>query len=58
MSHLTPSASDAEGLRRRLEVAAELLDHKSPAVTLTVYAHVLAGMVEEAAAELSTSLMG
>jgi hypothetical protein len=36
----------------------EILGHASPVITLSVYAHVLPGMAEEAGERLSAQLFG
>ena len=41
-----------------VKVVSEMLGHASPTITLSVYAHVLPGMGEEAGAALSASLLG
>jgi len=41
-----------------VKVVAEMLGHASPTITLSIYAHVLPGMAEEAGAALSASLLG
>jgi hypothetical protein len=38
-------------------VASEMLGHSSPTITLSICAHVLPGMAEEAGAALSASLL-
>lgn len=40
------------------KVVTEVLGHSSPTITLSIYAHVLPGMAEEAGASLSASLLG
>ena len=40
------------------KVVTEMLGHSSPTITLSIYAHVLPGMAEEAGAALSASLLG
>lgn len=40
-----------------VKVVSEMLGHASPTITLTIYAHVLPGMAEEAGAALSASLL-
>jgi integrase len=40
------------------KVVTEMLGHSSPTITLSIYAHVLPGMAEEAGAALSESLLG
>ena len=40
------------------KVAAELLGHSSPTITLSIYAHVLPGMAEEAGEQLSKLVLG
>jgi integrase len=41
-----------------VKVVSEMLGHSSPTITLSIYAHVLPGMAEEAGAALSASLLG
>jgi site-specific recombinase XerD len=41
-----------------VKVVSEMLGHAGVAVTLSVYAHVMPGMAEEAGAALSASLLG
>jgi integrase len=41
-----------------VKVVSEILSHASPTITLSVYAHVMPGMAEEAGAALSASLLG
>jgi integrase len=40
-----------------VKVVSEMLGHASPIITLSIYAHVLPGMAEEAGAALSASLL-
>jgi integrase len=40
------------------KVVSELLGHSSPTITLSIYAHVIPGMAEDAGAALSASLLG
>ena len=40
------------------KVVTEMLGHSSATITLSIYAHVLPGMAEEARAALSASLLG
>lgn len=40
-----------------VKVVSEMLGHASPTITLSVYAHVMPGMGEEAGAALSASLL-
>jgi integrase len=40
-----------------VKVVAELLGHSSPTITLSIYAHVMPGMAEEAGEALSASLL-
>jgi integrase len=40
------------------KVVADLLGHSSPTITLSIYAHTLPGIAEEAGATLSASLLG
>ena len=41
-----------------VKVVSEMLGHSSPTITLSIYAHVMTGMAEEAGAALSASLLG
>jgi len=41
-----------------VKVVSEMLGHSSPTITLSIYAHVMPGMAEEAGAALSASLLG
>ncbi len=41
-----------------VKIVQELLGHASPTITLSIYAHTLPGMAEEATAALSASLLG
>lgn len=41
-----------------VKVVSELLGHSSPTITLSIYAHTLPGMAQEAGAALSASLLG
>ena len=41
-----------------VKVVSELLGHASPTITLSIYAHVLPGMAEQAGEALSASLLG
>ena len=41
-----------------VKVVSELMGHSSPTIMLSIYAHVLPGMAEEAGAALSESLLG
>ena len=41
-----------------VKVVSEIAGHVSPTITLSVYAHVMPGMAEEAGAALSASLLG
>ena len=41
-----------------VKVVSEIAGHASPTITLSVYAHVMPGMAEEAGAALSASLLG
>jgi integrase len=40
------------------KVVSELLGHSSPTITLSIYAHTMPGMAEDAGAALSASLLG
>jgi integrase len=40
------------------KVVSDMLGHASPTITLSIYAHVMPGMAEEAGAALSASLLG
>jgi integrase len=41
-----------------VKVVSEMLGHSSPTITLSIYAHLMPGMAEEAGAALSASLLG
>lgn len=41
-----------------VKVVSEMLGHASPTITLSIYAHVLPGMAEEAGAAISAALLG
>jgi integrase len=41
-----------------VKVVAELLGHSSPTITLSIYAHTLPGMAEQAGERLSASILG
>jgi integrase len=41
-----------------VKVVSEMLGHSSPTITLSIYAHVLPGVAEQAGAALSASLLG
>jgi integrase len=41
-----------------VKVVSEVLGHSSVTTTLSIYAHVLPGMAEEAGARLSENLLG
>ena len=41
-----------------VKIVQELLGHSSPAITLSIYAHVLPGMAEDAGAKLTSRLLG
>jgi integrase len=41
-----------------VKVVSEMLGHASPTITLSIYAHVMPGMAEEAGEALSASLLG
>jgi integrase len=40
------------------KIVSELLGHSSPTITLSIYAHVMPGIAEDAGAALSASLLG
>jgi integrase len=54
--HTAASLMLASGVPTK--VVSELLGHSSPTVTLSIYAHVIPGMAEDAGAALSASLLG
>jgi integrase len=54
--HTAASLMLASGVPTK--VVSEMLGHSSPTITLSIYAHVLPGMAEEAGAALSASLLG
>ena len=54
--HTAASLILADGVP--VKVVQEMLGHSSPTITLSLYAHVLPGMAEEAGAALSVSLLG
>lgn len=54
--HTAASLMLADGVP--VKVVAEILGHSSPTITLSIYAHVLPGMAEEAGAALSAWLLG
>lgn len=56
LRHTAASLMLADGVP--VKVVAEILGHSSPTITLSIYAHVLPGMAEEAGANLSASLLG
>jgi integrase len=41
-----------------VKVVSEMLGHASPTITLSIYAHVMPGMAEDAGAALSAALLG
>jgi len=41
-----------------VKVVSDLLGHSSPTITLSIYAHVLPGMAEEAGEKLSALVLG
>ena len=41
-----------------VKVVSDLLGHSSPTITLSIYAHVLPGMAEEAGEKLSAMVLG
>jgi integrase len=41
-----------------VKVVSEMLGHSSPTITLSIYAHVMPGMAEDAGTALSASLLG
>ena len=54
--HTAASLMLADGVP--VKVVSEILGHASPVITLSVYAHVLPGMAEQAGAALSAQLFG
>jgi integrase len=56
LRHTTASLLIVAGVP--FKVVAELLGHSSPAITQTIYQHVMPGMSEEAGKRLSASLLG
>jgi integrase len=54
--HTAASLMLAEGTL--VKVVSEMLGHASPTITLSIYAHVMPGMAEQAGAALSASLLG
>jgi integrase len=54
--HTAASLMLASGVQTK--VVSELLGHSSPTITLSIYAHVIPGMAEDAGAALSASLLG
>ena len=54
--HTAASLMLASGVPTK--VVSELLGHYSPTITLSIYAHVIPGMAEDAGAALSASLLG
>ena len=56
LRHTAASLMLADGVP--VKVVADLLGHASPTVTLSVYAHVLPGMAEQAGEALSGALLG
>ena len=56
LRHTAASIMLASGVP--VKVVSELMGHASPTITLSIYAHVLPGMAEEAGAALSASLLG
>ena len=54
--HSCASAMLAAG--EPVKVVSEMLGHASPTITLSVYAHVLPGMAEQAGERLSAQLFG
>lgn len=54
--HTAASLMLASGVPTK--VVSELLGHSSPTITLSIYAHVIPGMAEDAGAALSASLLG
>lgn len=53
--HTSASLMLASGVP--VKVVSEMLGHASPTITLSIYAHVLPGMAEEAGAALSSALL-
>ena len=56
LRHTAASLMLASGVP--VKVVSEMLGHSSPTITLSIYAHTLPGMAEEAGAALSASLLG
>jgi len=56
LRHTAASLMLASGVP--VKVVSEMLGHSSPTITLSIYAHVMPGMAEEAGAALSASLLG
>jgi integrase len=54
--HTAASLMLASGVPTK--VVSELLGHSSPTITLSIYAHVIPGMAEDAGAALGASLLG
>jgi len=54
--HTAASLMLASGVQTK--IVSELLGHSSPTITLSIYAHVMPGMAEDAGAALSASLLG
>ena len=55
MRHTAASLMLASGVP--VKVVSEMLGHASPTITLSIYAHVMPGMAEEAGAALSAALL-
>jgi integrase len=56
LRHTTASLMLASG--EPVKIVQELLGHSSPTITLSIYAHVLPGMAEDAGAKLTSRLLG
>lgn len=56
LRHTAASLMLADGVP--VKVVSEVLGHASPTITLSIYAHVLPGMAEEAGARLSALVLG
>jgi integrase len=56
LRHTAASLMLASGVA--VKVVSEMFGHSGPTITLSIYAHVLPGMGEEAGAALSASLLG
>jgi integrase len=56
LRHTAASVMLADGVS--VKVVQELVGHSSPAITQTIYQHVLPGMSEEAGAQMTNKLLG